>query len=427
MNKQIFAIFLIIFLTIGLCGCNENKNNSQNNVDNQNDDTSQNDLKIISSEITTFIILDETNFTDSVVSSVDYKEEDGFFHHENSSYYDISGKIINSDTEPYVEVEIVANFYDSDNVFLINLTDDIHLIAVGEEKDFSIKYLDSYDYFNEVESVKFELIKTKWSDSFSEIVIDGELSGPSDGSLGKWTLLSFTNDDHGYLLDNDGKIDFPMTNYGEFVNKDHIVITGEYVDLPSFFYALKIDTISVSTTPIIGFTRNSQEHKIQITSVGSDDILWSDISITGDCNTSALGNYVKKSDIISECSGDIVLKYISNNVVLFDYEFDILKLYCTLYSTEEGNLLIDITGGSLDPANARIIIGTPPNFGFDIYNPEPFESIDGATVAIGGLGDGLDTSGNTPNSHSYTFEWNDNDQDNIIDAGDIDVSLFFYK
>ena len=57
------------------------------------------------------------------------------------------------------------------------------------------------------------------------------------------------------------------------------------------------------------FEQNSQEKTLVVSQMCSDDLLWSDFIITGDCNTSQLGLYVKIGDTINNCSGDINIKY----------------------------------------------------------------------------------------------------------------------
>ncbi|HEC93465.1 MAG TPA: hypothetical protein ENI51_10850, partial [Candidatus Atribacteria bacterium] len=352
MKKQIFAVFLLLILTLALCGCNENTNNPQeNNNQNKNSDTNEADLAIVSYEVYTHIRTTETKPSTGVpVGEGYYYREEGFIHHENDSFYSVEGSIKNNGDQPYVNVKIIANFYDKDDIFLRNVTDDIWLIAVGEEKDFSLNYENSFDYFDQVESVELEVYGTIWSDASSDRVVDGKLSGSDDGSSGKWTLLSLTNEkDYCFLLDDEGKIEFSMQKYGDFIDGDHVYITGEYVNLPSRFYAVKIESISHSTTPAIGFQPESQKHKIKITYVESNDVLWSDISIVGDCNTSDLGEYVTDSDIITECSGRIIVKYIQNGVVLADYNFDELNLSGSI-SINNGNIYFSIEEGSLDPS-----------------------------------------------------------------------------
>jgi len=425
MNKQIFAVFLLLILTLVLCGCNENKNDPQeNNNQNRNSDTNEADLEIVSYEVYTYIwTTEEEPGVGLMVGDGYYYSEEGFIDQENDSYYEVAGIVKNNDNQAYVNVKVIASFYDLDNVFLRNVTDDIWLIAVGEEKDFSLNYENSYDYFDQVESVKLEVYGTIWSDASSDRVVDGELSESDDGSSVKWTLLSLTNDeDYCYLLDDEGKNEFSMQKYGDFVNEDHVYITGEYVELPSVFYAVKIDSISLSTTPIIAFEQDTKYHKITIESVESSDILWSDISITGDCNTSALGEYIDDLDIITECSGNIIIEYKSNKVVLADYEFEGLDFKSQSY-VANGNISIMVIGGSaLDPANARIDIGIPPNFGLTIYDPEPFESIGRNTkvflVINPETGEPVSDDG-----HSYYFEWKDKNGNEKIDIGD-ELSIY---
>ena len=52
-----------------------------------------------------------------------------------------------------------------------------------------------------------------------------------------------------------------------------------------------------------------------------DDLLWSEIQIIGNCNTSGLGTYVKIDDEITNCSGTIIIIYIPTNMLIDEWNF----------------------------------------------------------------------------------------------------------
>jgi len=70
------------------------------------------------------------------------------------------------------------------------------------------------------------------------------------------------------------------------------------------------------------FKQNLQEKTLVVSQMCSDDLLWSDFIITGDCNTSRLGLYVKIGDTISNCSGDINIKYEPHRNLVGIWSFD---------------------------------------------------------------------------------------------------------
>ena len=61
--------------------------------------------------------------------------------------------------------------------------------------------------------------------------------------------------------------------------------------------------------PRIDFEQNDVNNQLRVTFV-STDILWSDINITGDCDTSLLSKYVHQGDVILDCRGTITIRHI---------------------------------------------------------------------------------------------------------------------
>lgn len=418
MKKQILVVFLMLLLTLTLCGCNENTDNSQNTKDNnQSVETGDVDLEILEYNITTFIIVDEVFYSDIGVGSIDYDEKDGFVHHENASFYEITGKIKNTGSQPYTNINIIAKFYDKNNVYLRNITNNFFLMTVSGEINFSLQYKNSFDYFDQVESVKLEVNAALWSDVATDYEIDGYLSGPKDTSFGRWYLEPLTGGYYTYyLINEEGLREFSINEYGAYADGDHVYITGEYVYLNEYYFALKVESISPSTTPVVDFSKDSQTHIIRVISVGSAVVPWSDILITGDCDTSNLGEYLTNTDRITECSGKIVITYIQNGLVLADYEFDELSLSGSI-STSDGNIKFTIEDGSLTPSNAKINVKTPPN-GAYLYDPNPSQPYERNTVSLVVIDP--ETMEPLPNDgHDFTFEWKDSNGNEKIDANDI--------
>jgi hypothetical protein len=75
-------------------------------------------------------------------------------------------------------------------------------------------------------------------------------------------------------------------------------------------------------TTEISFVKNSLEKTLVVSSVKSNDLLWGDYKITGDCDTSQLGMYIKKGDTIRNCSGDINIIYEPTRTLVGIWSFD---------------------------------------------------------------------------------------------------------
>jgi phosphate starvation-inducible membrane PsiE len=70
------------------------------------------------------------------------------------------------------------------------------------------------------------------------------------------------------------------------------------------------------------FEQNKQEKTLVVSQMYSDNLLWRDFIITGNCNTSQLGLYVKIGDTISNCSGNINIKYVPTKMLVGTWSFD---------------------------------------------------------------------------------------------------------
>ena len=71
----------------------------------------------------------------------------------------------------------------------------------------------------------------------------------------------------------------------------------------------------------LSFTMDNETKALMVDSVKPDSILWSDIHISGNCNTSNLGMYVTVGDKITECYGTIVLTYVPTGAIIGTFKF----------------------------------------------------------------------------------------------------------
>lgn len=76
-------------------------------------------------------------------------------------------------------------------------------------------------------------------------------------------------------------------------------------------------------TPDIGFLQDNTNNTLTVISTSAPDILWSDISEVGDgsCDPLPAGN-VTAGDVITNCTGVVVLLYLPTYEVIGAFEFD---------------------------------------------------------------------------------------------------------
>ncbi|HUT00026.1 MAG TPA: hypothetical protein VMY59_06895 [Candidatus Thermoplasmatota archaeon] len=76
-------------------------------------------------------------------------------------------------------------------------------------------------------------------------------------------------------------------------------------------------------TPNIVFQQDTTNKTVQVLSIDSNDVLWSDIDQigAGSCDPLPVGN-VTAGDILTNCTGIIVLQYIPTQEILGVFEFD---------------------------------------------------------------------------------------------------------
>ncbi len=76
-------------------------------------------------------------------------------------------------------------------------------------------------------------------------------------------------------------------------------------------------------TPVIGFTPDETNNTLTVTYTSAADILWDDLSEigAGSCDPFPQGN-VTIGDMITNCTGIIVLQYLPTYEILYVFEFD---------------------------------------------------------------------------------------------------------
>jgi len=75
--------------------------------------------------------------------------------------------------------------------------------------------------------------------------------------------------------------------------------------------------------PEITFVMDDSANTLTVTSVGQlgPSVVWSDIEIDGNCDTSGLGFYVDAGDVITDCYGRITIVYTPTNTVMGIWDF----------------------------------------------------------------------------------------------------------
>lgn len=73
--------------------------------------------------------------------------------------------------------------------------------------------------------------------------------------------------------------------------------------------------------PSISFACDFNTRTITVTQADTG-VLWSDLEITGDCNTSGLSTYITAGDQITECYGQIRIVHIPSNALLASTNFN---------------------------------------------------------------------------------------------------------
>jgi len=111
-----------------------------------------------------------------------------------------------------------------------------------------------------------------------------------------------------------------------------------------------------SPIPSIQFIKNNVNYTLTVSAINPSVVLWSNIEITGTCDTSSLGTYVAVGDMITSCSGTITIRDVSTNILLGTWTFTVttphIQFYkdidsLTITTADPNNILwsnIEITG-----------------------------------------------------------------------------------
>ncbi|UCF50458.1 MAG: hypothetical protein JSU91_02965 [Thermoplasmatales archaeon] len=102
---------------------------------------------------------------------------------------------------------------------------------------------------------------------------------------------------------------------------DAIIIIAMIIIAGFIFYRLGyIFDSDGPDIPDIQFKKDDQEKTLTVVSL-SDEVLWIDIEIIGDCDTSELGKYVIEGDLITQCEGTITIRHIPTDTTLSIWKF----------------------------------------------------------------------------------------------------------
>jgi hypothetical protein len=73
--------------------------------------------------------------------------------------------------------------------------------------------------------------------------------------------------------------------------------------------------------PSIRFTKDNMYNTLTVSDFDPSDLKWKNIEITGTCNTSGLGTYVREGDMITDCLDTINIRDVSTNILLGTWTF----------------------------------------------------------------------------------------------------------
>lgn len=135
MNKKLLIIVTVfLLLAVGLSGCNE-----------VGDDAEWADkVEIVSYSITTY-------------KSVEEKMADGFVYHEDARFYMVKGTARNIAGRMLDIVTITVKFYDINKSFLREESTPEYDVDTDHSWGFEIIYLSTWDYFEDVNHIEFEI------------------------------------------------------------------------------------------------------------------------------------------------------------------------------------------------------------------------------------------------------------------------------
>jgi len=140
MNKQSILLGIIIILIIVLSGCTK-----------QNGKTTGNDK----AEFVNYSIQTQRHTAVDIGDWI--KLADGFSYTETAERYFINGTVKNIAGYTLTQVNITANFYDSNNNFLRSESTSIYDIPDANTTTFEISYWNTTPYFKNVDHMNFNI------------------------------------------------------------------------------------------------------------------------------------------------------------------------------------------------------------------------------------------------------------------------------
>jgi hypothetical protein len=102
--------------------------------------------------------------------------------------------------------------------------------------------------------------------------------------------------------------------------------------------------------PTLQFEKDDVRDRLTLASVDPEGMKWSEFSIVGECNTSSLGTYVVVGDTIRDCSGIIIISYISTNTLVDTWTFSEVIPELQIVKDDIDNKLIV---ASVSPSNLK--------------------------------------------------------------------------
>ena len=87
-------------------------------------------------------------------------------------------------------------------------------------------------------------------------------------------------------------------------------------------YIYVSNIIGPEPAPLIQFVKDDYFDKLVVATVSRDNVLWSNIDVQGNCDTSQLGKYVEPYDQITSCHGIIDIYWKPTDTLMVHYEFD---------------------------------------------------------------------------------------------------------
>lgn len=139
MNKKLLIIVIVLLLlSVGLSGCNGIDDGAGWAADK---------VEIVSYSIVTYKLVEE-------------KMANGFVYHEDAKFYMVNGTARNIAGKMLDKVTITVKFYDSNNIFLREESVPVYDVEDECTWEFEIIYLSTWDYFEDVDHIEFDISGT---------------------------------------------------------------------------------------------------------------------------------------------------------------------------------------------------------------------------------------------------------------------------